>query len=70
MKIVNEVITILENGNWYSLEELNNYIINMPKSQIEAVLDFLFKYNFLEKNYCTGEFRLIPKMVALISLEK
>lgn len=70
MEIVNQVLTILENGDWYSLEELNNYIYTISKSQIECVLDFLFRYNFLEKNYTTGEFRLIPKLVSLIELEK
>ena len=66
MEKINEVITILENGDWHSLEDLYNYYSFMPQSQIESILDFLYKYNFLEKNYNTGKFRLIPKLVSLL----
>lgn len=69
MELINQIMTILENGNWYSFEDLNHYFF-IPQSQIKIVLDFLFDYNFLEKNYLTGKFRLIPNLVSLIELKK
>ncbi|MEJ2242106.1 MAG: hypothetical protein P8Y18_08190 [Candidatus Bathyarchaeota archaeon] len=69
MGIINQVITILENGNWFTFEELtNNYYFTSP-SQIIAVLDFLIEYDLLEKNYNTGKFRLVPKFVSLMKLK-
>ena len=67
MGIINQVITLLENGNWYSFEELNRNYNFMSSSQIVSILDFLFEYHFLEKNYNTGKFRLNPKLVEVLS---
>ena len=58
MGIINQVIALLENGNWYSFEELNRNYYFMSSSQIVSILDFLFEYHFLEKNYNTGQLKI------------
>jgi len=64
LEIVNQVISFLENGEWYSFDELNR-CCSLPDFQIRAVLYFLSQYDFLENNYFSRTFRLSPKFASL-----
>ena len=69
MNAINQVISVFENSEWRSFEDLTQHC-SLPECQIKTVLNFLNQYDFLETNPSDGTFRLIPKLVALLRLDE
>jgi hypothetical protein len=69
MKIVDQVVSSLENGDWHSFEDLKRHC-SLPECQIKTVLDFLTRFDFLENNNDEQKFRLVPQLIALLRLNE
>ena len=65
MKIVDQVISSLESGDWQSFEELKRHC-SLPEYQIKTVLSFLTGFDFLENNH--ADFSSNPKIRILIEV--
>ena len=69
MKIIDQVVSSLQNGDWHSFEELRSHC-SLPECQIKTVLDFLTQFDLLENNHNEQTFRLIPELIALFRLDE
>ena len=67
MGIVEQIAYLLKSKEWKNIEDIE-CSCSMPRDIIEDVLDFLYEYNFLEKNEMTSTFRLIPKLANLLEV--
>ena len=61
MDNVNQIINILESEQWISFKTLKSKC-KIPEKNVNLVLNFLFKYGFLEKNNHNQKFRLNPAL--------
>ena len=66
MQIINEVMSLLESGNWLNLEEIMSKC-SSPQCNIEKVLDFLKQFDFLQVNDKQQVFRLEPKVTNFLN---
>jgi len=66
---VNQIVSLLENGEWHSFEDLR-YNCSLPEWKIEAVLNFLNRFEFLQKNNIEQTFRLSPELASFFSRVK
>lgn len=65
MNATSEVMALLETGHWFSFEDLASKC-SFPKCQVELVLNFLTKFEFVQKDEIKNFFRLSPRMKKLI----
>ena len=61
MDNVNQIMYILESGQWFTYKTLKSKC-KIAEKNLNLILNFLLKYRFLEKNYNNQEFRLNPAL--------
>jgi DNA-binding IclR family transcriptional regulator len=66
MKASEQVLASLENGEWQTFDDLKRSCA-LPEGQITTVLNFLSKFDFLQRND-HQKFRLAPEVVNLFRL--
>jgi DNA-binding IclR family transcriptional regulator len=66
---IEQVAYLLGKKELKSIENITRHC-TLTTSEIKDALDFLYQYSLLERNNNTNTFRLNPKLVELLELEK
>ena len=64
--IINEVMSLLESGSWFNLEEIMSKC-SSPQCNVEKVLEFLKQFDFLQLDDKRQVFRLEPNIKNFIN---
>lgn len=59
MSVIDEILWLLSDSRWHDLKELVENVA-LSKSKINAVVDFLEEYDFIQQNTKTKRIRLQP----------
>lgn len=59
MSVIDEILWLLSDSRWHDLKELVENVA-LSKSKIDAVVDFLGEYDFIQQNTKTKRIRLQP----------
>ncbi len=62
MSAIDEVIWLLEDGEWHNLEEIAEKA-SLPRSKLDLAISFLQEYNFIQVNEEGQTAKLCPIML-------